>query len=268
MGSISFGDKRFRMLDWDKTPGTIQITDDETGKIYRVALAECSADDLYGLHELIDTLVWVAAGQTQLSDELAVFLEAASYDLRRPRMNNPEHRIEVVKDDPFAAIIVTATGRSNLPNIVGKTLKRTDITMEIDKSKWPRGEWDEELDELVFDHAYLVCKILRHRTLGHLCGYVAVPEKAHRGFGKGIYDVPRSVTEHMSVDITFAGKIEMDHLWWFGFDCGHINDFSPGVGEKYENFAYYKNIGYVKNQTKLLAEGLLESKESEGWQQC
>lgn len=55
----------------------------------------------------------------------------------------------------------------------------------IDKSSWPRGEWDHEPDKRQWqDEATgLPCLIVRQRDSGHLCGYVGVP-KSHALHGR------------------------------------------------------------------------------------
>jgi hypothetical protein len=53
----------------------------------------------------------------------------------------------------------------------------------IDKTLWPRGEWDDEPDKMQWqDEATgLPCLIVRG-PVGALCGYVGVPE-GHPCFG-------------------------------------------------------------------------------------
>ena len=69
MGALSIGGRRFTYLDWDKTPGTIYITDNETGIHHYLDLRKI--DDAEALHELIDLLIWVAEGNTRLNRSLA-----------------------------------------------------------------------------------------------------------------------------------------------------------------------------------------------------
>lgn len=51
--------------------------------------------------------------------------------------------------------------------------KQTNRT--IDRTGWPKGEWDNEPDEVSFQHEGLACKILRTQ-MGGLCGYVGIPK--------------------------------------------------------------------------------------------
>lgn len=68
------------------------------------------------------------------------------------------------------------------------------------------------------------CKVWRHPMLLHLCGYVAVP-KGHALHGK-TYDEANNYIE-VHGGLTYADK--RDGCFWFGFDCGHAGDLSPGM---------------------------------------
>lgn len=61
-------------------------------------------------------------------------------------------------------------------------MSNTELNQPIDKSAWPRGEWDSEPDRVDFEHAGFPCMILRVAHSGHLCGYVGVPA-GHPLFG-------------------------------------------------------------------------------------
>jgi hypothetical protein len=58
-----------------------------------------------------------------------------------------------------------------------------------------------------------------------------------------------------------------DDVWWFGFDCGHSYDLCPftaaavhaigfGAGVDRELGVTYKNMAYVMQEVKSLAEQL------------
>jgi hypothetical protein len=137
----------------------------------------------------------------------------------------------------------------------------------IDKSAWPRGEWDDEPDKKQWTdpETGLPCIALRHVEWGNWCGYVGVPT-THPLHGKS-YDEP-DLEVHGG--LTFAGPYqhdpcpfcvgrlgrvvttcedcqgsgfvptsstgichvpdagEPDNVWWFGFDCHHAFDRAPG----------------------------------------
>ncbi len=44
----------------------------------------------------------------------------------------------------------------------------------IDRSTWGSGEWDNEPDRKCWMHHGVPCLILRHPTVGHLCGYIGL----------------------------------------------------------------------------------------------
>lgn len=158
-------------------------------------------------------------------------------------------------------------------------MKRIEY-QHIDKSHWDRGEWDNEPDKIQWqDEATgLPCLIVRNK-LGSLCGYVGVSQ-GHPYFKKE-YD---SADLSVHGGITFAdschedpehhgichipGDGEPDHVWWFGFDCGHAFDVSPGMDAdrklifpdrttpSFYNDVTYKNVTYVENEIRDLAKQL------------
>lgn len=164
-------------------------------------------------------------------------------------------------------------------------------TMEwrtIDKSDWPRGQWDDEPDKMQWqDEATgLPCLIVRGPA-GALCGYVGVGP-THPWFGIGYSECP-SVCEDVYCDhspgaavrchggLTFSDKCDEEasegrgicHIaepgdfepaWWFGFDCGHSCDLIPSHREWGAWFpsATYKGVAYVRGQVTELARQIAE----------
>ena len=53
---------------------------------------------------------------------------------------------------------------------------------------------------------------------------------------------------------------EPDHVWWFGFDCAHSGDVSPGYDGYLRDHGTYKPIGYVERECARLAEQLAAEK--------
>ncbi len=52
---------------------------------------------------------------------------------------------------------------------------------------------------------------------------------------------------------------ENDRVWWFGFDCCHSGDFSPGLTfTLFPNDTSYRDLNYVKEQCRNLAKQLIE----------
>lgn len=106
----------------------------------------------------------------------------------------------------------------------------------VDKSEWPRGEWDDEPDKVQWpDPATGLPCIARRAMRGNWCGYVGVAP-GHPLHGRD-YD---SVGEHIECHggLTFAEACEPnahaardichladagepEHVHWFGFDCAH-----------------------------------------------
>lgn len=151
------------------------------------------------------------------------------------------------------------------------------------------GEPDRE--EWVDEITGLRCLILRHSSMRHLCGYVAVPE-AHSLHGKGCsdeVDLPESfkdrtydkdrtpviamfcagdalkrgkVNIELALDVhggvTFAGELRGEEGYWFGFDCAHSGDLSPGLSIEVGHMRgdIYRDIGYVRREVTGLAKQL------------
>jgi hypothetical protein len=145
---------------------------------------------------------------------------------------------------------------------------------QYDKSLWGQGPWLSEPDRLQWiDSATgLSCLIVRQSTSGHLCGYVAVPpgHPAHGTDYSGMYDcteVHGGLTYSNSCEGTVCHVPEPgqpDNVWWFGFDCAHGEDFSPGSeaffakrGLHFDNsHKTYRTVEYVKAECSNLAQQL------------
>lgn len=119
----------------------------------------------------------------------------------------------------------------------------------------PKGE------TLIYDKTWFEdpfwCRIIRQRPMGHLCGYVYVPED-HPYFGKQYStgkdsdapDVHGGITcchpndRHENPIIVLASNKQ----WWrLGFDCMHFNDDPPVKGA-----TNYKDLKYVKSEVMKL----------------
>ena len=99
--------------------------------------------------------------------------------------------------------------------------------------------------------------------LGHLCGYVGVPE-GHTAFGVHYDDeVFNNVMVHGGLTYSdhFDAYEECDNhrMWYLGFDTAHVGDLSI-YDVPYHNVDrtgdVYRDMEYVKNQVDSLAEQL------------
>lgn len=158
--------------------------------------------------------------------------------------------------------------------------------------------WLSEPDELQWRDPFTGydCRIRRASMahyLGHLCGYVRVPEDhpfyrchylepvparaAHhvaRVMGgpsgkRGVLDLftadPNAPHVGMLLNvhgsITWAGFPHDDPGWWYGFDCGHCDDLSPGLLAIVQNLSVfrdqtYRTLEYVQGECTSLAAQL------------
>jgi len=145
------------------------------------------------------------------------------------------------------------------------------------KSSWDRGEWDDEPDKIQWIDPVtdLDCLMVRNTTGGNWCGYVGVDKK------HPLYEVGDSEAygEHdlgCHGGLTFSGfcqetedhsrhichipaKGRPDKVWWFGFDCAHAWDASPGREDIFKDWdKVYRNNSYVKMEVESLAKKLKE----------
>lgn len=152
----------------------------------------------------------------------------------------------------------------------------------IDKSKWGDGPWRDEPDKVQWrDEATgLPCLAKRgNPRMGNWCGYVGVA-LGHPLFGQldssGL-DVHGGVTFHglcqegpeCDTICHIPEPGEPDHVWWFGFDCGHFHDLQPGLAAMEAEWGYprlagiegatYKDLAYVVAECEYLARQLVEA---------
>jgi hypothetical protein len=155
----------------------------------------------------------------------------------------------------------------------------------IEKSTWGDGPWQGEPDRVEWTHAGLPCLAARGPDVsGHWCGYVAVPP-GHPLHGTPYNDADVDVHGGLTYAHRCQGEIchvpapgEPDDVWWFGFDCAHAGDFSPGLdatlrqigardrGPAYDHAAaiaanswtvdVYRTLAYVQAETNQLADQL------------
>lgn len=110
------------------------------------------------------------------------------------------------------------------------------LPASLDKSSWPRGEWDNEPDYLAWIEEDLHCAVIRTES-GHLCGYVMLPDNC---------------PELNEADLSVHGGITYNKDGWIGFDCAHYRDLVPGYD--FCNQEIYRNLTYVKSEVKYLCE--------------
>ncbi len=147
---------------------------------------------------------------------------------------------------------------------------QTWINPRIDRSGWPAGIADGECDKAQWTDAAtgLVCLAKRHHSFGHWCGYVGV-DNAHPWHGKGYDDLPH-YGPAVHGGVTYAAACEAgppeqtichipepgqpDGLWWFGFDCAHSGDLSPGMSACYSFIGgHYRDFNYVQAECARMA---------------
>lgn len=100
--------------------------------------------------------------------------------------------------------------------------------------------------------------------MGAWCGYVAVPP-GHALHGRGYDDPDVDVHGGLTYADACHGPIchvpkpgEPDDVWWFGFDCAHAWDMSPGSLQFHRPMPdeVYRTVEYARRETESLAEQL------------
>jgi len=137
----------------------------------------------------------------------------------------------------------------------------------VDRTGWPRGEWDNEPDRVEWrsEHGF-PCLIVRG-PMGNLCGYVGV-SPGHPWYEQSYNSVEPDPHVHggLTYSNSCAGHIchvpepgEPDHVWRLGFDCAHCGDARPGsmalsvrARWPYDD-GQYRAVGYVRAETERLA---------------
>ena len=159
---------------------------------------------------------------------------------------------------------------------------------------YPEGEWTNEPNQETWTDPStgIACHIRRHRHMGHLCGYVRVPDDhplARKSYNDSVPDSLKSAIEKCAngpvgkrgtIDcfvlagtgewkvgylfdvhggITYSNTIDGEEGHWIGFDCSHCYDLSPGMIRHIgTDDVEYRNWSYVKAECESLAHQLKE----------
>ena len=141
----------------------------------------------------------------------------------------------------------------------------------IDKSDMRPGPWLNEPDEVLWTDpdTGLSCLALRSPDASDWCGYVGVSKdhsyyKLDRDCVSGI-DVHGGLTYGDFVEESLIQVPVPNGLWWFGFDCGHYRDLSPGWLHNRNAppppFEVYRDLEFVKDQCAKVASQLHQIQE-------
>ena len=171
----------------------------------------------------------------------------------------------------------------------GATLIEWKLTPEVHADEnwrqWGPGPWENEPDRIEWrSPGSSLPRMALRGPMGSWCGYVGVPEghplHGKKGWGTGEGEEQRDDrVDQLDVHggLTYAeacsGNIchvpqpgESDHVWWFGFDCAHSGDLTPGLlkyglGSSMFGEAY-RDTAYIIMQCEVLA-AQLDGKETE-----
>lgn len=125
----------------------------------------------------------------------------------------------------------------------------------VSRQDWLRGgAWDHEDDFEEFTSSDLTCVLVRH-SLGHWCGYVALPEK-HPWSKKALSAI--SVTVYGG--LKSMGPLENYSGTFLGFTCAEIGDLQPTMMKwKRETPASgtYRDFEFAKAEAEKLAAAIV-----------
>lgn len=145
----------------------------------------------------------------------------------------------------------------------GEGREMTDTTAEVHEPMtvtpelYGDGPWVGESNRIRWRHLGLPCLMLRQMSLGHWCGYVAVPAD-HNWHGE-TFDYADAPSVRVHGGITYAGPLtgEPDGTWWIGFDTAHAHDICPKWAEEelgVSDAAVYRDVLYVQAEVEHLAQ--------------
>ena len=124
----------------------------------------------------------------------------------------------------------------------------------------PKGPWDNEPDKVQWqDLTTGYHCLIRRCSMGHLCGYVAVPASHPLFNKKWEHDLMPHDSVHGGVTFADSGRkpfelvIPSEPVWWIGFDCSHLRDqvpcFDHGAGT-------YRDVAFCTQECTKLAAAL------------
>lgn len=122
----------------------------------------------------------------------------------------------------------------------------------------------QEGDSKVFYHHGLKCQILRHPSMGHLCGYVFNKE----GVKHWRYEDDCESNYPCDTSYDVHGGITYDNDVKLGFDLAHLGDLTPysilNPISIHPCFMYedddeeYRDMAYAKMEVKRLADQIYQ----------
>jgi len=146
-------------------------------------------------------------------------------------------------------------------------IKNSSLSHATKLSLYGEGEWMDEPNSVGFDHAGVHCEIIRH-TDGYLIGLCVLPE-GHPWAKEPMDKTAIDIHGHCFI-------IKTKESIRAGFSCDMTNDLIPRkaksrlhqqVAEAFKDspnaYYVYRNLGFVTDQCRYLAEQVIEAHEPE-----
>jgi|SRR5690606_13170249 len=129
----------------------------------------------------------------------------------------------------------------------------------MNKENWGDGPWQNEPDDLRFEHLGFLCILKRIPLHGCWCGYVRIPD-LHPWFTDDLDT--SNILVHGGITFTghLPGEPKEECYIFVGFDCAHGGDLSPTWSRgPFEGRGTYKDIKYATQEIKSLASQACEA---------
>lgn len=134
----------------------------------------------------------------------------------------------------------------------------------IEKSNWPSGAWDDEVDEKLWLVNELPCFIIRDSDLGYWCGYVGIPKVQFPSLDVSNLSAYGGITGTLFLKRVNhpQNRDRMADYHWPGFDCCHAGDVLPGQPLMFTFISnanlIYRNQDFVMEECRLLATQIID----------
>lgn len=121
---------------------------------------------------------------------------------------------------------------------------------------------EQEGKEKKFEYRGFRCLIKRHAQLGHLCGYIEIPD--NHILHNMDYDEIEKMYDYALPShggLTFSGRSVGAEGYLIGFDCAHAGDYIPlgPLSSQLSLGETYRTMGYVETVLKEMIDFITES---------
>lgn len=137
------------------------------------------------------------------------------------------------------------------------------------KESWGDGPWLNEPgmdEEVIFEYKGYEC-VLRRNDFGAWCGYVIVPIDSKWAKYEHPMDIPLRIHGGITYGEEGAIRESGKPVYVIGFDCSHLNDYSPltAASEKLFDQIWIHSNPDIQERIKAYRERVAEFNKSSMW---